>query len=127
MSAVLTLDTAEGVRQLEERFGDRVHAEPDGAGGAYVTVADIELGDRWNVPVASLSFHLPYNYPAAALYPFYLPGGTEPIDSWPSALQLVQWRGIPVIQVSLRHTNWHPAHDSAVGSVLQVQSWLRSL
>lgn len=127
MSTVLAADVGEGVRQLEEAFPDRISYEADGQGGAYVTVAGIQLGDGWNRPVAQLAFHLPYNYPAAAPYPFYLPAEAEPNGSWPPALQRVQWRNGQVVQVSLRHNSWDPARDTAVGSVFQVRDWLRTL
>lgn len=127
MSAVVAADVGEGVRQLAETFPDRVSYEADGQGGAYVTVANIELGESWGMPVAPLSFHLAYNYPAAAPYPFYLPAGTEPNSDWPNGLQRVQWRERAVVQVSLRHNSWDPARDSAVGSVFQVRDWLRTL
>jgi len=42
--AVLTSGVAEGIEELEEAFPGRVEHEPDGAGGAYVTVADIPTG-----------------------------------------------------------------------------------
>lgn len=127
MSAVLAADVGEGVRQLEEAFPDQVSYEADGQGGAYVTVSDIELGEGWNMPTAPLTFHLAYNYPAAAPYPFYLRAGAAPNGSWPPALQRVQWRGSEVVQVSLRHNSWDPASDSGVGSVFQVRDWLRTL
>jgi hypothetical protein len=127
VNPALSADVSEGVRQLEDAFQDRVSYEPDGQGGAYITIADIVLGDAWNVFSAPLTFHLAYNYPAAAPYPFYLPGGTEPKSTWPAALQRVGWRERAVLQVSLRHNNWDPARDSAIGSVLQVGDWLRAL
>jgi hypothetical protein len=122
----MAADVGEGVRQLQGAFPGRISFEADGQGGAYVTVADIELGDGWNRATAPLTFHLPYNYPAAAPYPFYLPPEVGPNDSWPPALQRVQWRTGQVVQVSLRHNSWDPARDSAVGSVYQVRDWLRT-
>jgi len=127
VSTILAADVGEGVRLLEEAFPSRVSCEADGQGGAYVTVGDVDLGGTWNVAVAPLSFHLAYNYPAAAPYPFYLPAGTRPSGGWPNGLQRVHWRDRDVVQVSLRHNRWDPARDSAVGSVLQVRDWLRAL
>jgi hypothetical protein len=127
VSAVVSAEVAEGVRQLEMAFPDQVSHEPDGQGGTYVTVGDIQLGDGWTEVAAPLTLHLAYNYPAAAPYPFYLPARVEPNGTWPEALQRVHWRDTDVLQVSLRHNSWDPGRDTAVGSVFQVRDWLRTL
>jgi hypothetical protein len=113
-------------RSLEKAFRGRVSYEPDGSGGAYVTVQGVELSDRFARPTAPLTFQLAYNYPAAAPYPFYLPGDATLSGAWPPALQPIEWRGMRVIQVSLRHNNWDPHRDTAVGCVVQISSWLQA-
>ncbi len=124
-SAVLSSDVARGIQELEAAFRGRVTHEPDGSGGAFVTVDSVELGSRWAHPAAPLTFHLAYNYPAGAIYPFYLPSDVISAgEALPAALQPVEWRGASVIQVSLRHTNWDPVRDNAVGAVMQTQDWL---
>jgi hypothetical protein len=124
-AALLAGDVAQGILELEQAFPGEVSHSPDASGGAAVAVT-ISLTPRWSQPSAPLSFALAYNYPAGAIYPFYLPEHVVLIDgTWPSALQRVVLQGISVIQVSLRHTNWDPLRDNAVGSVLQSQSWLR--
>lgn len=124
-TALLAGDVAQGIQELEQAFPGEVSYSPDASGGAVVAVT-ITLGPRWSQPSAPLSFALAYNYPAGAIYPFYLPEHLVLVDgSWPAALQRVAWQGSSVIQVSLRHTNWDPLRDNAVGSVLQAQSWLR--
>lgn len=128
MSAVLSSDVEAGLEELETAFPGRVHHVPDGTGGAVVTVDGVELGERWLQPAAALSFELAYNYPAAAIYPFYAPDDIQLSDgSWPAGLQQASWRGQAVIQISLRHNSWNPGLDNAVGSVLQVQDWLGRL
>jgi hypothetical protein len=126
VTAGIAADVDTGVRELEAAFEGRVSIEPDGVGGAYVSVSGLELGTGWNQPDATLAFHLPYNYPAAPPYPFYLPSDASPNGSWSNALQRVEWRGRQVVQVSLRHNNWDPSRDTATGSVLQACDWLRA-
>ena len=121
-----TVEVINAIKDLEAVLPGRVRSEPDGFGGAYVTVEDIELGPGWSRPSAPLTFHVPYNYPAAAIYPYYLPPDARPLNSSPPALQQVVWRGNPATQVSLRHTRWDPVRDNALGCVFQVRSWLRS-
>lgn len=128
MSAVVSSDVEAGLDELDAAFPGRVQHSPDGTGGTIVTIDGIELGEKWTPSSTPLSFELPYNYPAAAIYPFYIPGDVRRNDgSWHQGLQQVGWRGETVIQVSLRHNRWNPGVDSAVGSVLQVQDWLARL
>ncbi len=123
--AALTAEVSDATADLEDHFGDRVAWETDGEGGAVVTVERIELGKGWTRPEAPLRFVVPYNFPAAPPYPYYLPRDAHPQGSWPPALQPIEWRGAPVIQVSLRNTRWDPARDGLIGCVLQVAAWLR--
>jgi Prokaryotic E2 family E len=126
LSATTSQDVARGIEELEAAFPGRVEHEADGSGGAFIIVRDLELGERWTNPTASLTFALAYNYPAAPPYPFYLPGDVRLRDgSAPAALQRIEWRGQQVVQVSLRHNRWDPSCDGAVGSVMQVRDWLQ--
>jgi hypothetical protein len=126
-TAVVAADVGRGLEELEDAFPGRVRHEPDGEGGTFVTIEEIQLSDRWTAPRCELTFHLAYNYPAASIYPYYLPKEVILADGgFPAALQRVEWRGNQVIQVSLRQENWDPRRDNAVGAVMQTQSWLRS-
>ena len=128
MTATPGVDTISGaLRELEQAFPAAVTHEPDGAGGVYATVAGCWLGNHWSQPVVDLSFHIPFNYPWAAIYPYYLPGDTWPTAVVSPALQRISWRGQQVIQVSLRHNQWNPQIDTAVGCVRQVLAWARNL
>jgi len=120
----LSPGVAEAVQELEGFSSEGVGLEPDGSGGAYVTIP-IELGPSWSAGAAPLTFHLPFNYPAASPYPYYLPGNLNLADPWPPALQRIQWRNQNVIQVSLRHNNWDPHRDRVLGCILQVKEWLQ--
>lgn len=121
----ITADVQDAVDEFEAHFGRRVAYESDGEGGALVTILGVELAERWGCAAAALRFAIPYNYPATPPYPYYLPREAQPAAPWPQALQPIDWRGEPMIQVSLRNNNWDPARDSVVGCVLQVAAWLR--
>jgi hypothetical protein len=123
--ATMTADVRDATEGLEIHFGDRVAWESDGEGGAVVTIEEIELGKAWTRTEAPLRFVAPYNFPAAPPYPYYLPRDAHPQGPWPTALQPIEWRGAPAIQVSLRNNRWDPARDSLLGCVLQVAAWLR--
>jgi hypothetical protein len=122
----LSVEVEEGLAELKSAFEGCVSHEPDGAGGAYVTIEKIDLGKNWSAASAPISFHIPYNYPAAEIYPYYLPAAIGPRGAWPGALQRIRWRDQEVVQVSLRHSNWDPERDRVLGSVTQACLWLKS-
>lgn len=128
MAAAVTNPIADAVEELERLFG-AVDVEPDDTGGAYVTVREVDLGERWTPRVVPLSFQLAFNYPHAAVYPYYCPAGVARVDGsgWPQAMQLTAWRGEPVAQISLRANRWSPAHDSAAGAVAQVRRFFQTV
>lgn len=121
----LTPEIEAALSELREAFPGKVSHGDDGQGGVDVTVADLELGPRWERPRAALTFNLAYNYPFTPIYPYYLPEGTSPIGGWPQALQNVAWKGANVVQVSLRFTTWDPSRDNAVGCVYETRRWLQ--
>jgi hypothetical protein len=125
-----TVDVAESVAgaiaELEEAF--TVSVEPTGDGGAVVTVHELELGDRWQPGQIDLVFEVAYNYPNAAIYPYFTTPLLNRADGgqFPAALQRVDWRGAPRTQISLRANRWNPQIDKATGAVLQVQRWFET-
>jgi hypothetical protein len=125
-TVMLTPEVSDAVGELQGHYGARLDHQPEDDGGALVTIKMVELGASWGGAKAPLCFVIPYNYPAVPPYPYYLPREVEPSGVWPPALQPIEWRGTPMIQVSLRNNNWDPARDSILGCVLQVTDWLRS-
>lgn len=128
MSAAITTAIDEAVEELEQLFGP-VEVVPDESGGAYVTVAELDLGERWSPQIVPISFQLAFNYPHAAVYPYYCPAGLQRVDGGPvpSALQTVTWRGHEMTQISLRANRWSPVHDSAAGCLGQVLQFFRTV
>jgi hypothetical protein len=121
-TAALPPDVGRAIEELEGAFPGRVRVTSDEAGGV-VELTDVELGPGWSARSGSLWFLVPFHYPDAAIYPYYVTGATHPAGG---ALQGVSWRGAPAIQVSLRHNGWDPARDTALGSVHLTRSWLAS-
>lgn len=124
--ASLNPEIAEAVEEILAHFGHRASREPDGQGGALVTVEDVDLPASWARQTAPLRFMVPYNFPATPPYPFYLPKDVQPPTPWHQAMQPIEWRGEQMIQVSLRNNNWDPARDRVLGCILQVGDWLRA-
>jgi hypothetical protein len=121
----LSPELARAVEELDEALPTRVSVESQDQTGVVVRVRDVALGERWAPRSAELWFVIPYHYPDAPVYPYYVVG-SAPVGGTVPALQVVTWRGMTATQVSLRHTGWDPAHDNVLGCVLQTQAWLRS-
>jgi hypothetical protein len=122
---VRSLELAQAIDELVDAFPGRVEADDDGANGTIVKIVGVELSDRWSPRRGDLSFLIPYHYPDAAIYPYYVTGAS-PTAGLVTGLQPVEWRGAPATQVSLRHNGWNPSVDTALGAVVQTQSWLRT-
>lgn len=127
MSAVAgaAAPVVEALRQLERDY--ELEAEPDGGGGAYITVKSVDIGPRWSPEFADIAFQIAFNYPFAAIYPFYASAELARLDGgpWPPALQRVGWREQQVTQISLRANRWNPRVDTAAGALAQVRHWFR--
>ncbi len=118
-------ELAHALGELERAFPRRVAVVADDEQGAVVRISDVELSPRWSEPKGDVWFLLPFHYPDAAIYPYYVTGAT-PAGGQVPALQAVSWRGMPATQVSLRHNCWNPNVDTALGSVRQTLAWLRT-
>ena len=117
-------ELTQAVHELEQAFPGRVTIEAQDPAGLVIELHEVALSARWTPQVCSLWFVLPYNYPDAAVYPYYVTGATPTGGAVP-ALQPVAWRDKPATQVSLRQTAWDPVRDTVVGCAVQTQAWLR--
>jgi hypothetical protein len=120
--ATLPAEIAGAVAELRATLPERVDVYEDPA-GAVVAITGVTLSERWSPRTGTLWFLIPYHYPDAAIYPFYVTGA-HPTGGVINGLQQVSWRGEAAIQVSLRHQAWNPKLDTAFGSALQAQAWL---
>jgi hypothetical protein len=118
---------AAAIGELEAEY-ESVTWEADGSGGAYVTVAPLVVGPRWQPSEVPVTFQVAFNYPFAAIYPFYTTHELNRVDGgmWPSALQKVGWRDQQVLQISLRANRWQPAYDTASSALALVGHWFRT-
>jgi hypothetical protein len=122
---VRSLELTRALEELEHSFTCQVTVEAEDASGTIVCIKGVELGSRWSPATGDLWFLIPFHYPDAAIYPYYVTGAT-PAGGYPPALQPVEWRGMGATQVSLRHNAWSPSVDTALGSVRQTLAWLRT-
>lgn len=123
----LAAAVAAAIIELEAEY-ESVSWETDGSGGAHVTVAPLALGPRWQPSEVPVTFQVAFNYPHAAIYPFFTTHELSRVDNgaWPSALQKVGWRDQQVVQISLRANRWQPAYDTASSALALVGHWFRT-
>lgn len=115
------------VAELESEY-EEVLVEPDGGGGAYVTVKPLIFGELWLPEEDAVEFAMAYNYPFTPIYPFYAEPGLRLANggAQPQALQQVNWRGRERTQISLRTRRWEPAHDTASTALRMVAHWFQT-
>lgn len=124
---VATGAVGEAIIELEGEFSE-VETEEDGEGGAFVAVGGIETVGRWLPELVTIEFRVLFNYPHAAIYPFYTTPDLQLADAGPlpQGIQRVEWRGRAMTQISLNSPHWSPQHDSAISKVKQVRHWLQT-
>jgi hypothetical protein len=123
---VLTSAVAGSIGAVRGHFtGKPVEVIPDGAGGAFVIVSDIEVGARYAPAVTWLGFQVNAAYPASDVYPHYT-GRLARTDgrAHGQAIQQVTWQGRDALQLSRRSSRWNPAVDTAALKAEKVIRWL---
>ena len=117
--------------ELRATFSDSAvtYAE-SGNGGAWCRVEPVRLGESFVQQDSWIIFEIPYNYPEADLYPFFVrpdlarkdgrnldEGLAQPVGCWLAGEQ----QGT---QVSRRTNTLDSATNSAAGKLLKVLKWL---
>lgn len=127
--ATLSSELEVAAAELEAFLPGRIGRESEDPEGSLfvLTVDDTELGPGWEQAAGRLWIPVPIVYPDAPPYPYYLSGASRVVPaSMAPPLHPVDWRGMQVIQVSLRHNAWNPNSDTLIGCVMQVQEYLRT-
>ncbi len=122
----LTPAVATAVDAVRNHFtGKPVEVTPDGAGGAFVIINDIDLGPGYIPSTTWLGFQISAAYPSADVYPHYT-GVLARADGQPhrEAIQQVTWQDRPALQLSRRSNRWNPSVDNAVLKAEKVITWL---
>lgn len=133
---VLLKSAVEGaLAGLRAAYGDsRILVVPDGQGGAWAEIAEVELS-RVYVQASSFAvFLLPFNLPGADIYPIFVRDDLARRDGAPlgEGLQstILSWPGQPaerpVIQISRRTRGGAFTAQTAVQKVEKVFEWLRN-
>jgi hypothetical protein len=120
---------------LTAAYGDaQVLVVPDGQGGAWVEVREVELSRAYVQPTTFVVFLLPFNLPGADIYPVFVRDDLTRHDgaALGEGLQrtTLSWPGQPaqrpVIQISRRTRGGAFTSQTAVQKVEKVLEWLRN-
>ncbi len=121
---------AAAIEELKESFpGSEVAVEPDGAGGARISIQSVPLGGFYLSDETWIGAHIPVQIPYADVYPLFVRGDLARRDSRPLGEALASghaFMGQSAVQVS-RRSNWRdPNIETPALKFLKVIEWLRS-
>jgi hypothetical protein len=114
------------VDEAAEAFGrDKVTFAERPDGSAKVTVSDLDIGERWEPRVVSITTTLLTTFPSPPPYPFYLPAGLRKADgaAVPN-MRAATLDGVAVSQLSVRPQGGR-TENSLPALLLGIVSWLR--
>lgn len=121
----LVAHVRDAVVAIREHFADHsVEVLPDGDGGVFVVVADVEIGPHYTPETTWLGFQINAAYPQSDVYPHYI-SQVERRDGQPhgEGVQAVDWQGRPALQLSRRSNRWNPAIDTSALKAEKVITW----
>jgi hypothetical protein len=114
------------VGEAAEAFGqDKVTFTERPDGSVKVTVSGLDLGERWDPRVVSITTTLLTTFPSPTPYPFYLPVGLRKADGTAIPnMGAATLDGAAVSQLSVRPKDGR-TENSLPALLLAVISWLR--
>lgn len=126
----LTPEVAEAIEEIRAAYpGHPVAVEPDGQGGAYAVVDQLEIGDQYAPSTTWVGFQIGFQYPQADVYPHFIDAGVRRLDSralGDSFSGPTTWRDRAAVQVSRRSNHLNPATDTAALKLGKVLAWIQS-
>ncbi|GAB3795040.1 hypothetical protein GCM10028798_03100 [Humibacter antri] len=129
MTGATTTAIAEAIEELRATFPEtEVVVEPDGAGGAWVTISSVPMGSAFLQSESWMAFQLTFPYPEADVYPLFVRADLVRRDgaAHGQGFAATTWgpRGEACTQLSRRSNRLDPAVDTAATKVLKVIQWL---
>ena len=128
MSTDVKPKVEEAIALLRQRYGvAHINSEPDGQGGAFVTVDDVSLGAPFVQSGTWLGFQLTAMFPYADVYPHFARPDLARVDgaALGEGTSLATFRDQPALQISRRSKNVEPSAEMAIRKLLRVVAWLQ--
>ena len=125
----MTPAVEKAIGEIQSSFPEcRVEAEPDGSGGAFVTVHGVSIGSPYSQSETWIAFQITFQYPYADVYPHFVRPDLTRLDATPlgEGMGVAQFRNLPAVQISRRSNRLNPATDTASLKLLKVLQWLRN-
>jgi hypothetical protein len=108
---------------------NRVDAQDDGQGGAWVLVEDLSLGDLYDPNTSWVGFRITFQYPYADVYPHFVRSDLKRRDGRPLGDGITNGhthQGRAALQLSRRSNRLNPKTDTALLKLLKVIQWLKT-
>lgn len=134
MSTDFNAPVAEALAEIRASIrAHRVDHEPDGQGGVFVRVHDLDIGRAFHPATSWVAFQITFQFPFADIYPHYLRHDLTRADgqALTSPLHLNQTLALPsgatpAVMLSRRSNHRDPETDTAAVKLAKVLDWLRS-
>lgn len=128
-TATVTGAIGEALEELRQTFPETtVTFEPDGQGGAWVTIVEVPIGPVYEQETSWIAFQLTFPYPDADVYPLFVRPDLRRKDgaAHGGGFNSVTWgpHGESGTQLSRRSNRLNPLIDTAATKVLKVLRWL---
>ena len=124
-------EISEAIDELKCVLGEKnVEVNPDNIGGAYVTINNIDIGDKFAPSIIWCGFYINHMYPMSDIYPHFinpeiklsngedLKGPFQIINNWNNRISM---------QVSRRSNRWNPAQDTAQMKLEKVLDFIKNI
>jgi hypothetical protein len=123
-------EVATAIAELQRAFpSSTVDAVDDGQGGAYFTLAGVDLGERYAPRHVWLGAHIPAQYPYADIYPLFMDPEVRRADGRGFEVPMTlgaSFNGRPAIQISRRNNHAHVHPQTAVSKIVKVLDFLEN-
>lgn len=124
-------EVTSAIAELKRAFpSSTIEVVDDGQGGAFFTICEIDLGERYQPRLAWLGAHIPAQYPYADIYPLFMDPQVQRSDGIAFQAPVTRganFNGRPAIQISRRNNHAHSHPQTAVSKIVKVLDFLEKL
>ena len=124
-------DVTNGIEELKRAFpSSAVCSREDGSGGAYVTVEDVAIGERYRPSSTWVGGHITALYPYADIYPLFMGDDVRRVDGVAFEAPVTpgaQFFDRAALQISRRNNHTQNYPQTAVAKFLKVLHFLEEL
>lgn len=124
----MKIEVSSSIEELKKQFNNSTFTiRDDESGGAYITIDNIYLGERFRPTHSWVGFQIPAQYPYADIYPVFIGGDVVRVDGIPFVAPVTlghSFEGKPAIQVSRRNGSATSGSQKASSKILKILDFL---